>query len=281
MEYEKNSIMICFEDTGVYNMNLELELGSEGIAYSKVPALEIHLSKGISWGKSDKSDSLTIAQYALSNRFKIKSSSLPEVCIIKLKTLNTQREKIIKVFQSNKELDRTMPKEIVKEVQKTNESILKNLKKNLKKIDSQILEIIEENQKLKTNYDLLNTVPGIGPQTAIYLLIVTRGFTTFKDSRKLACFAGIAPFPYQSGTSINGKTKVSHMADKKLKSLISIAALTAKKYDYELHEYFERKVAEGKNKMLVMNNVRNKLLARAFSVVKRQKPYVNTRAFAA
>jgi len=283
-KFKGQNILFSFEDTGLYGMPLEMELSSLKLSYCKIPALEIHLSKGISRAKTDKADCLIISQYELSNQYKLKPSKLPEMFILRLKALHTQREKLLKsirVFKSNAEIDKTMPKEIVNEIKKTNVSVLKNLEKNLKKIDTQMKELIQSNDQLQTQFNLLNTVPGIGPQTAIYLLIVTKGFTSFADARKLACFAGVAPFPYQSGTTIKGRNKVSHLADKKLKSLISIAALTAKKYDHELNEYFERKVAEGKNKMLVMNNIRNKLLARAFSVVKRQQPYVNTRAFAA
>ncbi len=60
-----------------------------------------------------------------------------------------------------------------------------------------------------------------------------------------------------------------------------MCALNAKKCDYELKEYFDRKINQGKHKMLAMNNVRNKLLSRIFAVVKRQQPYVNTKKFAA
>ena len=57
--------------------------------------------------------------------------------------------------------------------------------------------------------------------------------------------------------------------------------LSTKKHDYEIKNYYERKVEEGKNKMLVLNNVRNKLLTRVFAVIKRQQPYVNINRFAA
>ena len=67
-----------------------------------------------------------------------------------------------------------------------------------------------------------------------------------------------------------------HFADKKLKSLINMCALNAKRWDAQISTYYEKKVAKGKNKMLVMNNVRNKLLHRVFAVIKRQTPYVNT-----
>ncbi len=225
-----------------------------------------------------------IAQYALANGFKLKLSTFTELHLTKLKVLYTQREKIVKTIRSfgnNKESEQFLPKEIIKELVKTNSSIIKNLKKNLKQIDTQILDLIVNDEALNKNYQLAQSVPGIGPQTATYLLIMTKGFTAFENARQLACYAGVAPFPYQSGSSINGRNKVNHLADKKLKSLLNMCALNAKKYDYQLKTYFEAKVEKGKNKMLVLNNIRNKVLHRVFAVIKRQQPYVNIHNFAA
>lgn len=59
-----------------------------------------------------------------------------------------------------------------------------------------------------------------------------------------------------------------------------MCALNAKKHDYQIKIYFDNKVDEGKNKMLILNNVRNKLLHRVFAVIKRQQPYVNLHYFA-
>jgi transposase len=60
-----------------------------------------------------------------------------------------------------------------------------------------------------------------------------------------------------------------------------MASLTFKKYDTEALNYFNRKVAEGKNKMSVINAIRCKLVARAFAVINRGTPFVNTQKFAA
>jgi len=115
----------------------------------------------------------------------------------------------------------------------------------------------------------------------VYLLIATKGFDAFDNWRQLACYAGVAPFPYQSGTSIHGRNKVHPLADKKLKSLLNMCALTALRHDRELKTYYQRKVEDGKAKMLVINNIRCKLLARVFAVINRKSPFVNTQKFAA
>ena len=91
----------------------------------------------------------------------------------------------------------------------------------------------------------------------------------------------LAPFEYTSGTSIRGWTKVSPLADMKLKSLLNMCAIIAVRHDTELKTYYERKIAQGKPKMLVINNIRCKLLARVFAVINRKTPFVNTHKFAA
>jgi len=278
------TIIIGFENTGIYSVLIATVLHELYIDYCQFPSLEISRSKGISRGKSDKIDALQIAQYLITHRFKIKLSTLAENHMVEMKLLYTHREKIIKsIAQYEKEFENKdfLPKQIQKQLIKSTKSILKTLKNNLKNIDNRLAEIINENTSLIKNFNLVTSIPGIGKQTAIYLLIVTKNFTTFKDARQLACYAGIAPFPYQSGSSIRGRTKVNNLADKRLKSLLNMCALSANKYDSELKLYFEKKVSEGKNKMLVLNNIRNKLLARVFAVVNRQEPYVNLKKYAA
>lgn len=60
-----------------------------------------------------------------------------------------------------------------------------------------------------------------------------------------------------------------------------MASISAIQHDPELRLYYKRKVKEGKPKMIALNNVRNKLLARVFSVVKRGTPYVALNQYAA
>ncbi|WP_142722670.1 transposase [Chryseobacterium sp. ON_d1] len=87
----------------------------------------------------------------------------------------------------------------------------------------------------------MKSVPGIGEQTCLYFIIATKGFTAFKNWRKFACYSGVALFQYSSGSSIKGRTKVNHLADKKMKSLLQMCALTAIKYDIQIKEYYYKK----------------------------------------
>ena len=113
------------------------------------------------------------------------------------------------------------------------------------------------------------------------MIAYTDNFSKFENWRKFASYCGIAPFPYQSGTSIKGRTKVSHLANKKLKAIINMCAIYAIQHKPEMKAYYQKRVEQGKNKMSTINIIRNKLIARVFAVVKRKTPYVDTYKFAA
>ena len=279
-----DKVLFCQENTGVYSMPLCLYFSENNLDHWVVPAIEIKRSKGIARGKNDKTDAKDIAFYAYTHLHKLVLSRLPEKDIQRIKLLFTERDKVLKairLFDSTKESKDYLPKDITKVVMCTNAKILKDLKRSLKQIDSKMQEVIKENPVIKQQYQLIQSIPGVGTQTTVYLIAATRCFQSFSDWRKLACYAGVAPFEYSSGSSIKGRTKVNHMADKKMKSLLNMCALSAKKHDTQLKEYYERKVKEGKNPMLVMNNLRCKILSRVFAVVNRQTPFVNINKFAA
>jgi len=145
--------------------------------------------------------------------------------------------------------------------------------KELEKIDEKIMELIEKSEDLAKKYKYATSVRCVGFVAATYLLIYTNGFTRFNSAKQLASYAGIAPFEYSSGTSIRGRTKVHPMANKTLKKVLHMCAVSSVRHNPEMVTYFNRKVDEGKNKMLVLNAVRNKVLHRVFSCVRDQRMY--------
>lgn len=276
-------VLFCYENTGVYSMNLSLILSELNIDFAECPALEIKQSKGICRGKSDKADARDIALYAFRNVDKIKLTEVPEADILSLKLLYAEREKTIaaiKDFSATSENKRFLPKEVFKQTETINKKTLSFLKKTQRVIEIRIREIIKANEMLNNQKELLISIPGVGEITALYLLLATKGFKSFKNWRKFACYCGIVPFEYSSGTSIRGKSRVSHFADKKMKSILHMASLSAIRNDKEIKSYYERKKQEGKHSLLVINNVKCKIISRAFAVITRNTPFVNTYKFA-
>lgn len=275
--------LFCFENTGVYTYPLSIYLSALELDYWIVPAIEIKRSKGISRGKTDKTDAKDIAWYSLRNIDKLKLSSIPEKEIQQLKLLFTERDKVMKsllIFGTTNENKDFISNDVFKVVSTINTKNIKSLKISLKELESKMKEIIKNNCALKQQFDLIKSVPGVGQQSALYFIIATKGFTAFDNSRKFACYSGTAPFEYSSGSSVRAGTKVNHMADKKMKSLLQMGALAAIKHDPQLKEYYNKKKKEGKNSMLILNNIRCKIIDRVFCVVNRKTPFVDTYKFA-
>ncbi len=213
----------------------------------------------------------------------MKLSSIPEKEIAQLKMLFSEREKLmktLKIMDTTKEVKGFLPDNIIKDVIKINAKTIVLLKKQLSVLEHKMHEIITNNNKMKEQYELITSIPGLGKQTAIYLILTTKCFEAFDNWRQLACYAGVAPFEYSSGSSVKGRTRVNHFADKKMKSLLNMCALSFKKYDKEIAEYYLKKIDEGKNPMLVMNNIRCKILSRVFATINRGSKYVNIYKFA-
>lgn len=282
---DKDNLLFVFEHTGLYSYQLATYLATKEFHFVIVPGLEIKRSLGIARGKDDKIDAAKIARYAYRLRDEIKLTILPSEEIQHLKSLLTLRDRMVKqragYKASLKEMKRVLKIKDNIVLFDTQKKIISSLDKQITKIEVQMNEIIMSNDKLKKFYKLMVSITGIGPQTALYMIVLTSGFTKFNNSRAFASYSGIAPFPNSSGTSIRGKTKISNLANKKMKSLLDMAAKTAIQYNQEMKLYYNKRIEEGKPKMSTINIIRNKLVARIFAVINRGTPYVNTMKYAA
>ncbi|HEX8014578.1 MAG TPA: transposase [Flavobacterium sp.] len=249
-----NNTLFCCENTGVYTNHLSFVLLNNELDLWVVPAVEIKRSKGISRGKNDKTDSKDISYYSYRHLDKLNLFTLADVDVQKLKILFTERTKMIKallILQTSKENKEFTQKEVYKEISGVNGTLVKQIKNSIKKIEIRIKEVIKSNDQLSKQDQLVKSIPGIGAQTSAYLIIATKGFSSFDNWRKFACYCGVAPFEFSSGSSVRGKTKVNHMADKKMKSLLQMCVLTAIKYDPQLKEYYNIKKLKEKIQCLL------------------------------
>jgi transposase len=276
-QISSSGLMIVMEHTGLYSFCFEDFLYQQQISFTKVNALAIKRSAGLVRGKSDKIDARRIADYGHEKREKLIPDTACDKMIQRLRLLYPARERLVKqkagLINVVKEYTNIGLKQTDSLVQ-LHTKLIKNLEKEIAKLEEEIKQIIESNPLLNQNFQLLQTIKGVGKVLALATLIKTRNFTRFANARKFACFCGTAPFENTSGTSIRGKTKVSHLADKNMKTLLDLSAKSAIQYDKELRNYYLRRINDGKSKMSTINIVRNKILYRMFAVVKRQTPFV-------
>ena len=268
--------LVCLEHTGMYGKLIIKYLMVYKFSLWVEMSLKIIRSIGVQRGKNDKVDAERIAYYAMKNVEEAIIFNAPRIEINKIRNLLSLREKLVttkaSLLRNVKEL-KSFDLEVAKLSEKLQKNTIKGIDLDLKKIEKQLDKIINEDANLSRIFTVATSVTGIGKVTALFLICFTNEFTMYTTPRQLACYAGVVPFEHTSGKSVRSKPKVHYMANKKLKKQLHMCALSAITSDPELKHYFNRKVEEGKNKMLVINNVRNKLLHRLCACVRENKMF--------
>ncbi len=276
--------VIVMEYTGGYEYKLIQFCENKKIPFMRIPGLAIKRSLGIIRGKNDKVDSKRIAQYASEKHRSLKVSKPFDKRIIGLKELLKFRKRLVRenagyqaTIKERKHIYPDLGKDII--IKELEQKLGRN-EKSISKVEAEIMKVIEANEDFKTNYDLITSIKGIGKVNGWMTIAYTENFTSFPDGRTYAVYVGVIPFDDSSGTSIKRKKRVSHLANKQLKSELSQAAKSAMQWDKEIREYADRKLKE-KEWGTVVNNVKFKLILRMFAVVKRGTKYVDNYQIAA
>ncbi|QIP13765.1 IS110 family transposase [Spirosoma aureum] len=280
---DKTQLLFCLEHTGIYALPLCCFFTRHKLSYSLQSALHVKRSMGIQRAKNDKADARMLARFAYLYRDEIKPSQLPSKTLLKIQHLLAYRQRLVKnkvaLEVAAKELANFVDKEFSNSIIRDSQKHIAQLVASIQLVDKQLRTVIAEDQEVHRTYQLATSVTGIGLQTAAYLLVHTQCFKSFANWRQLAarrsdCFAGTAPFTYSSGSSVRGRSKLSKIGHMKLKALLSNGANAAIQSPNEFADYYNRKILEGKPKLVALNGVRNKLISRVFAAVQRGTPYI-------
>jgi len=221
--------------------------------------------------KTDKSDAKAICDYASVNKVPLYSSkSKPQIECLQLLSL------IDVYLKQSTALKNKIHGETILGV--PSKFVLRSLKRSLKLLQKEIFSLEEKLTKIvekqhQNKLELLKTIPGLGTKTSLLLLVLTDGFSRFENAKQLCSFTGITPFIRQSGTSVNLKSKISKIGNKKLRNLLFLCSFSACKYNKSCKGLFDRIVAKGKSKKLALIAVSNKLLKQAFAIANSGIPY--------
>lgn len=278
-----HSIDFIMEHTGIYG-NLLIEcLAGHKLNMYVVSGLEIKNSTGISRGKNDKIDAKRIADYGLRFADKLKPYTLCEKMLVEIKGLNTKRAQLVRIksqmIQANDDNKKFQSKDLLKKLNKIDDPIVKALDDAIEKIEAEMLELIKSNTAFYDNYKIAQSVPGVGKIIAIAFICATNNFNKFESAKALGSYCGVVPFGKESGR-YKGKDKVSPIANKTLKTLLHLGALASIGGKNAFAAYYLRKVNEDKkNKMLAINNVRNKIVKTLFACIKNKTKYTADYSF--
>lgn len=278
VSFDENSLLVI-ENTGIYHRLIWNFCTTNLLPFFIGNAADLKWSFGIARTKNDKVDSMRLCEYAYKNHEDIKPTTGLNKALITLKDLLSNRSKLLRqknaIKQTLGELKMSNDKTTQQLLERLNKAALDGLKKSIKLIEAEMLNLVKQDDAVSANYRRMLTVPGIGKITAIFIICCTNNFAIKVTGKQLANYAGVVPHEHTSGTSVKGRNRVHFMANKELKAILTMGALSAISAYPEFKDYYARKMNEGKKHLQVLNAIKNKMLLRVAAVINQQKCYEN------
>lgn len=265
--------LLCAEHTGVYGELLVHLCHLSGVCICLVPGYEIKHRMGLVRGKDDKIDARRIREYAERFEDKLRPVSPKGEDMDALHDLYTTRCMLV---QQRKRLRTHVVSKDGKVFRaiaaaRAENAVIEALDEQIRSLEQEIMEVIRNSPEMKENFLIATSVPGIGTVTACELIIKTENFKRIDSAKRIAAFAGIAPYPNSTGKSDRG-THVSKLGDKEIKSLLYMCARNAKKSSKEfLLYYYKKHEIEKKNHFVVLNNIANKQVKILYALIRKKQ----------
>lgn len=261
----------CLEPTGRYGQALAEFIREAGHAVSMINAYQI---KGfaiseLKRSKSDKLDAGIIARFGVAHRPESWHPTSPNIKEVQelgryvdsLKCMITQ------------EKNRLSAGAVHDAVRTAVEQHIESMKETVVRLEKQMKHVVASDQELKRCFDLLTSIVGIGDVAALAFLGEIGTGERFVHTRQVETYCGLIPKTRQSGSSVNGKARLSKVGNSRMRRALYMPALSALQANPAIRTFAERLVKAGKPPKVVICATMRKLLRVMFAIVKSGRHY--------
>lgn len=261
---------VCMEATGVYWEGLAEDLADHGFAVSVVNPAQIKSYAGALGvrSKTDAVDAKVIGEFCASANPRLWLA--PAKSVRNLRALVGRRDALVdlRTQESNRlEVATTAV------VRQSIERVLAHLDAQVAEIEKQIKKDVDDDPTLREQRDLLASIPGVGDTTTAMFLAHYGGELRFDKTRQAVAFAGLDTRLHQSGSSVNGKPRLSKKGHSSIRRALYMPAVTAMSRTIWGKAFRDRLLAAGKPKKLILGAIMRKIVAIAYGVLKSGKPF--------
>lgn len=268
--------VVAMEFSGSYYLPLASYLYTQSIKVYVVNPLSVKRYSQMKFyrTKTDKKDASIIREYVITNYNDLNLWKPESEVVLKLKQLYTASELLQKQLrQSKNQLSAFTVSGVTNDLVKDSLTrVIASLSEELVFIEQEILVVCKLH--FQESYELLISIPSIGPKTAMLLIVITDNFNKFSHYKKLIAYVGLSPRIYQSGTSVRGKGHICKMGKSQIRKLLYMCSWTAKRCNKTCKEMYERLKKNGKPERVIKIAIANKLLKQAFAVATSKQKYV-------
>jgi transposase len=270
-----SSILVVMEATGPYWINVATRLVHEGFVVSVInPAQAHHFAKALlKRAKTDTIDAQTLAQLALV--LQPEPWTLPPPIYYALQQRLAQRDDLLNLRQQvDNQLHalRHYP-EVIPEVRARMARLLATFEEQLTEVEAEITAALCQDSAWAAAAQRLQSITGVGWVTAAWTLVTTLNFTTCDTVEALTAYAGLAPMPRQSGTSVWHRPAIGHTGNSRLRTALYMATLSAVQHNPVIKTFYGRLRAAGKPETVARCAAARKLLHIAWAVVKKDQAF--------
>jgi transposase len=265
-------MLIVMEATGGYEKPLAVALQAAGLPVAVVnPKRSRDYAKSQGWfAKTDKVDARLLAKFGAGlvndeeNDLKRWLKRPPDARREWLTALVTRRRQLVTMAQAERQRMELTPKDLLPSIG----GVIETLQAQIESLNGQIEQYIGEHYAALN--DLLQSVPGIGPQSSAILIGAMPELGEL-NRRKVASLAGVAPYPKDSGNSVGRRVIQGGRFD--LRRALYMAALVASKHNPTIRAFYKRLLAAGKLKKVALVACMRKLLTILNAMVRDGTPW--------
>lgn len=260
---------VCMEATGSYWESLAEHLSDAGYGVSVVNPAQIK-AYGAALGvrsKTDAADARLIAEFCAAKPPPLWQAPPPAVRV--LKALVARRDALVEL--RTQEINRLQVAH--ESVRPSIQSVLDHLQEQIKVIEQRIRQHIDDDPTLKSQRELLDSVPGLGDATIPVLLGHFGGPARFDSARQAVAFAGLDVRHHESGSSVRGRPRLSKRGNSRLRKAMYMPALVSMRLTPWGKAFASRLTQAGKPKMVILGALMRKLIEMAFAILRSGKPF--------
>lgn len=268
--------VMCMEATGVYGELLAYLLSAQGWWLAVQPPLAVKRAFHPVGHKNDAVDSRQIAEYAARYQDRLRRFVPKKAILEHMKALLTLREQYVRQRTAQKNALKAQRRRFVRTplAEKMLQESIQQLNQNITTLDQEIKNLLKQDPDLHLHAGLLVSIPGVGYLLAAHVLLAMASMDDPLNPRALAAHIGICPYEKKSGKSVHKQSTSRGYGPEELRKLLHLGAMSLRTHRQEFKGYFLRKVAEGKPKGLVLNNLANKLIRIMCAVIRNRTPYI-------
>jgi transposase len=260
---------VCMEATGAYWESLAEHLSDAGYGVSVVNPAQIK-AYGAALGvrsKTDAADARLIAEFCAAKPPPLWQAPPPAVRV--LKALVARRDALVEL--RTQETNRLQVAH--DSVRPSIQSVLDHLQEQIKLIEQRIRQHIDDDPTLKSQRELLDSVPGLGGATIPVLLAHFGGPARFDSARQAVAFAGLDVRHHESGSSVRGRPRLSKRGNSRLRKAMYMPALVSMRLTPWGKAFAIRLTQAGKPKMVILGALMRKLIEMAYAILRSGKPF--------